>query len=108
MSYCEYPCGCTAKSASVGQWSLVHMCEKHRAPPPLEDLLRGPMTFDIEKLERQVREDNARASRQWARYKADEQYINARTQFVANCYAQAIGSMWAMALNPNLKDTHEK
>lgn len=104
MTYCEYPCGCTAKSASMGQWALVHMCEQHKAPPPLEDLLRGPMTFDIEKLERQVREDDMHFRHQWARYKAHEQCINSMTEFAANSYAQAIGSMWAMALNPNLKD----
>lgn len=59
---------------------------------------------EILELKRQCMEDDMRVRRQMARYEAQSRIINAQIEFVANCYAQAIGSMWALALNPNLKD----
>lgn len=55
--------------------------------------------------ERKVREDDMHFRYHWARYMAHEQCINSMTEFAANCYAHAIGSMWAMALNPNLAES---
>jgi hypothetical protein len=57
----------------------------------------------ILELTRQAMEEDMRVRRQMARYEAHNRIINAQIEFAVNCYAQAIGSMWAMALNPNLK-----
>jgi hypothetical protein len=39
MKFYEYPCGCVAQSRILGEWTLMYICAKHAAPPPLEDLL---------------------------------------------------------------------
>lgn len=45
-AYCEYECGCVAESRVAGQWTLTNICEKHKAPPPIEQLLSA-RNFDL-------------------------------------------------------------
>jgi hypothetical protein len=60
------------------------------------------VTFDTRELERQVREDDMRVRRQVARYEAHDRLVKAQIALAVEMYAQAIGSMWATSLNPNL------
>jgi hypothetical protein len=69
----------------------------------MSKLTPDEMDRRIQELTRQAMEDDLRVRRQVARIEARDRLMKVQIEHAVNCYAQAIGSMWALALNPNLK-----
>jgi uncharacterized protein (DUF488 family) len=69
----------------------------------MTELTPAEMDRQIQELTRRAMEDDQRWRRSQARYEAHNRLMNAHIALTVEVYAQAIGSMWAMALNPNLK-----
>lgn len=58
------------------------------------------MMFDIEALERQVREDDRRVREQVRQYEAYHAEIQLRIDLAVLEYSMAMASCWALALRP--------